>query len=79
MISSYDFKRRPDQTVHTLNGMLSELAVMKNSIRILSKDKHSIIVIGEMPINPDTGKPYPFGIRKFRVLGDRLVPEEEIL
>lgn len=70
--NSYDLKHRPDQTVHSLNELLEQLSSMRNSIRVISNDKKNVIIIGNQPINPNTGKPYSFGIHTYRVLGDRL-------
>lgn len=70
--TSYDLKRRPDQTVYALNDLATQLAAMKNSIRVVSEDKSSIIIIGTQPIDPNTKKPYPFGIHTYKVKGDRL-------
>lgn len=70
--NSYDLKHRPDQTVFALNEILEALSSMQNSIRVISNDKKNVIIIGNQPINPNTGKPYSFGIHTYRVLGDRL-------
>lgn len=70
--NSYDLKKRPDQTVYTLNEMLDKLSRMESSIRVTSEDKKSIIIIGNQPVNPSTGKPFSFGIHTYKVLGDRL-------
>lgn len=70
--NSYDLKHRPDQTVHSLNELLEQLSSMRDSIRVISNDKKNVIIIGNQPINPNTGKPYSFGIHTYRVLGDRL-------
>ena len=52
--------------------MLDKLARMESSIRVTSEDKKSIIIIGNQPVNPSTGKPFSFGIHTYKVLGDRL-------
>lgn len=70
--SSPSFRHRPDQTVYTLNEMLDKLSRMESSIRVTSEDKKSIIIIGNQPVNPSTGKPFSFGIHTYKVLGDRL-------
>lgn len=70
--NSYDLKHRPDQTVFSLNELLEQLSSMRNSIRVISNDKKNVIIIGNQPINPNTGRPYSFGIHTYRVLGDRL-------
>ena len=72
IFTSYALKHRPDQTVNALNEMLERLARMNNSIRVISEDRKNVIIIGNQPINPSTGKPYSFGIHTYRVLGDRL-------
>lgn len=69
---------RPQQTVDALNGMLEKLERMDSQIAVMSKDRKHVIIIGEgHPIDPDTGKPYPFGIRKYRIEGDRLELEHD--
>ena len=72
MISSWDLKNRPDQTVRTLNDALEALSAMKKSIKIVSDDNKKVIIIGNQPTDPETGKPYPFGIHTYKILGDRL-------
>lgn len=63
---------RPDQTSALLNEMLGRLDTMQNTIRVVSKDKENVIIIGEQPVDPATGKPYSFGIHTYRIKGDRL-------
>lgn len=63
---------RPDQTSALLNEMLARLIRMQSSIRVVSKDKKNVIIIGEQPVNPATGRPYSFGIHTYRIKGDRL-------
>lgn len=70
--NSYDLKKRPDQTVYDLNQILARLDQIQNSLRIKSADGKDVIIIGNQPINPSTGKPYSFGIHTYQVLGDRL-------
>lgn len=70
--TSWMFRNRPDQTVDTLNEMLARLDALQSSIRITSKDKKSCIIIGEQPVNPQTGRPYSFGIHTYEIKGDRL-------
>lgn len=70
--NSYDLKKRPDQTVYDLNQILARLDQIQNSLRIKSADGKNVIIIGNQPINPSTGKPYSFGIHTYQVLGDRL-------
>lgn len=65
-------KHRPDQTIYELNEILDRIDGMQNSIRVMSEDRKNVIIIGNQPINPNTGKPYSFGIHTYRVLGDRL-------
>ncbi len=69
---AYMLTHRPDQTVEELNEMLDRLNLMQSSIRIVSKDKKNVIIIGEQPVNPSTGQPYSFGIHTYQLLGDRL-------
>ena len=69
---SWMLKNRPDQTVDQLNEMQNKLLLMQSSIRIVSKDKKNVIIIGEQPVNPSTGQPYSFGIHTYQLLGDRL-------
>ncbi len=63
---------RPDQTAYQLNVILDRLDDMRNSIVLKSKDGENVIIIGEQPIDPSTGRPYSFGIHTYRVFGDRL-------
>lgn len=80
MFDSFSLKHRPDQTVYKLNEITDILNGMRKSIRVVSNDSKHIIIIGEgHPLDPNTGKPYPFGIRKYLVKGDRLELESEIL
>ena len=72
MITSWSLKHRPDQTVGELNELSDKLSSFQDSLRIVSKDKKNVIIIGNQPINPNTGRPYSFGIHTYRVLGDRL-------
>lgn len=72
MITAYSLKRRPDQTVFTLNQALKQLENMQQSIKVLSADGKQVIIIGEQPVNPETKKPYPFGIHTYNIKGDRL-------
>lgn len=76
MIDPFMLRKRPDQTSYQLNNMMNELAVMRKSVRIMSDDNKNVIIIGNQPVNPSTGKPYSFGIHTYKVLGDRL---EEIV
>lgn len=69
---SWMFAHRPDQMVDQLNQMQDQLDLMRSSIRIVSKDKKNVIIIGEQPVNPSTGQPYSFGIHTYKLLGDRL-------
>ena len=63
---------RPDQTSALLNEMLNRLGSLEHSIRVVSKDKKNVIIIGEQPVNPNTGLPYSFGIHTYEIKGDRL-------
>lgn len=69
---SYMLRNRPDQTVDQLNEMQELLARMQNTIRVVSKDRKFVLIIGEQPIDTSTGEPYPFGIHTYRIKGDRL-------
>lgn len=71
-LTSNMFKYRPDQTVETINEMLDRLDGLASSIRIVSNDKKNVIIIGNQPVNPSTGRPYSFGIHTYQILGDRL-------
>lgn len=71
-VTSFMLRRRPDQTTYTINQLINKVDEMNSTVRILSKDKKSVIIIGEQPVNPATGKPYSFGIHTYKVLGDRL-------
>lgn len=70
---SYSLKHRPDQTVFKLNEIEQDLNGLKRSIRIVSDDNTKVIIIGNQPINPNTGKPYAFGIKQYQIKGDRLI------
>lgn len=72
MFDPYMLKKRPDQTCYTLNQMLAQLDSMKSSIKVMSQDKKAVIIIGNQPINPATGRPYSFGIHTYEIKGDRL-------
>ena len=72
MFSPFMIKARPDQFCHQLNEMETKLEDMGGSIRILSEDRKNVIIIGNQPVNPQTGKPYSFGIHTYKILGDRL-------
>ena len=69
---SFMLRNRPDQTVEQLNNMQEMLALMRNTVRVVSKDRKFVIIIGEQPVNPSTGEPYSFGIHTYQILGDRL-------
>lgn len=70
--TSSGMRHAPDQTVYRMNELRQQMESNKGSIRVVSEDGDDIIVIGNQPINPATHKPYPFGIRKYAVKGDRL-------
>lgn len=70
--TSWGLSHRPDQTVDTLNEMLEQITEMKSQLRIVSKDKKNVIIIGNQPVNPQTGRPYSFGIHTYEIKGDRL-------
>lgn len=72
MIDPFMLRKRPDQTSMELNGMLAKLRSMEKSIKVMSEDKKTVIIIGNQPINPTTGRPYSFGIHTYRIKGDRL-------
>lgn len=76
--TSNAMRRTPDQHTFGLNQLASELEGIKNSLRILSEDGSVIIVIGNQPMDPATKKPYGFGVRRYLVKGDRLVPDGEL-
>lgn len=65
-------RARPDQTSAELNEMLDRLNALQSSIRVVSKDKKNVIIIGEQPIDQATGRPYSFGIHTYEIKGDRL-------
>lgn len=70
--TSNALRRAPDQTVFGMNELRQQIAAAQSSLRITSEDGSVIIVIGNQPIDPTTRKPYPFGVRKYAVKGDRL-------
>ena len=70
--TSSGMRHAPDQTTFRLNEMRQQMESNRGSIHVVSEDKNDIIVIGNQPIDPTTKKPYPFGIRRYAVKGDRL-------
>ena len=73
MITPFMLRYRPDQTAQAINQIVGRLDGLQNSITVVSKDRKKVIIIGEgQPINPETGKPYEFGIHTYEVKGDRL-------
>lgn len=70
--TSGSLRHLPDQTVYGMNELRQEMAAAKSSLRVTSEDGKDVIIIGNQPINPTTKKPYPFGIRRYAVKGDRL-------
>lgn len=72
MFDSFSLKKRPDQTVYKLNDIAEVLQGMKRTIRVVSDDNKNVIIIGNQPVNPATGKPYSFGIHTYEIKGDRL-------
>lgn len=71
--TSSGMRRAPDQTTFRLNEMRQQMESRRSSIRLTSADGKNVIILGEgHPIDPTTSKPYPFGIRKYAVKGDRL-------
>lgn len=76
--TSSAMRRIPDQHTYGLNQMAQDIKEIKSSLRILSEDGSAIIVIGNQPMDPATKKPYGFGVRRYLVKGDRLVPDGEI-
>lgn len=72
MIDPFMFRARPDQTARQINDAFNQILAMKNTIRVVSRDKKNVIIIGEQPVNPQTGKPYSFGIHTYEIKGDRL-------
>ena len=72
MFDPFSLKRRPDQTSYSLNQILAELRSLRRSIKVMSDDRKNVIIIGEQPVNPATGRPYTFGIHTYAVKGDRL-------
>lgn len=69
---SFSLKKRPDQTAQALNAMFSNLEQMQQTVKVLSKDRKQVIIIGNQPVNPVTGRPYSFGIHTYNIKGDRL-------
>lgn len=72
MFDSFMLRKRPDQTAFKLNQMVETLHDMQTSLKVVSGDGENVIIIGEQPVNPATGKPYSFGIHTYKILGDRL-------
>lgn len=76
--TSRGMRQIPDQHTYGLNQLASDIKGIKSSLRILSEDGSAIIVIGNQPMDPATKKPYGFGVRRYLVKGDRLVPDGEL-
>lgn len=72
MFDSFSLKRRPDQTSYNLNKIVKKLEGMENTIRVVSKDRKGVIIIGEQPDRT-------FGIKQYKVKGDRLELIKEVL
>ena len=70
--TSSNLRHAPDQTVYGLNELRQRMEEARTSIRLISEDGKSVIIMGRQPIDPTTKKPYPFGIRRYAVKGDRL-------
>ena len=70
--TSSGLRRAPDQTVFGMNELRQQMAATRSSLRITSEDGKDVIIIGNQPIDPTTKKPYPFGIIRYAVKGDRL-------
>ena len=70
--TSSGMRRAPDQTTFRLNEMRQQMEAARSSIRLTSSDGKNVIIMGCQPIDPTTKKPYPFGIRKYKVKGDEL-------
>lgn len=79
MFTPYGLRRRPDQTTFSMNDLAKTIGSMQSTIRVVSRDKGHVIIIGEQPLNPVTNKPYDFGIKKYAVKGDRLELIGEVL
>lgn len=72
IFTPHALRRRPDQTTFSMNELAKLVGDMQSTIRVTSRDKGHVIIIGEQPLNPATKKPYEFGIKKYAVKGDRL-------
>lgn len=70
--TSNGLRHSPDQTVYRMNEIRQKMESNRGSIRVVSEDGKNVIIIGNQPIDPTTKKPYPFGIRRYAVKGDRL-------
>lgn len=71
-IDPFMLRARPDQVSYSINELLFRLDEMNRSIKVTSDDRKTVIIIGEQPVNPNTGKPYSFGIHTYQIKGDRL-------
>ena len=76
--TSSALRRAPDQTVFGMNQLRQEVAAARSSLRITSEDGKDVIILGNQPIDPSTKKPYAFGIKKYKIKGDRLELEDII-
>lgn len=72
MIDPFSLRHRPDQTSYALNQLLDSMDELKRSVKVMSDDRKNVIIIGNQPINPATGRPYSFGIHTYEIKGDRL-------
>ena len=70
--TSHGMRKAPDQTVFGMNELRQQMAAARSSLRLVSEDGKNVIIIGNQPIDPTTKRPYPFGINRYAVKGDRL-------
>lgn len=66
----YSYRYRPDQTVYKLNRQAEKVAEMSRTIRVDSDDGSATIIIGNQPDRT-------FGIKQYKIKGDRLELEKE--
>ena len=76
--TSSGMRKAPDQTSFQLNELRRQMESNRGSIRVVSEDGKNVIILGNQPIDPSTKKPYAFGIKKYKIKGDRLELQEVI-
>ena len=79
--SSFNLKKRPDQTVSWLNDMGTQLKNLGASGRFMRQDGERLIVDGEQPwsfatMSDTVGSRQDFGRHEYKIMGDRLIRDD---